>query len=190
VDRRAGADLNGVARSLRWVKGVLMSRPLGLEWKGRRLHVVLVERRHAPPAEAPPSIAEMRADLSARLREDGQGHAVQVMRHLVVVHRELGRKGWPGVAALPAGVLGKALEQAEMLASHGSTSALALVIQRLGLLKVTAEQHEERRSRLLASERDASLEVSEATHEEFEAMERSWFGSLPAPLPADRDELR
>jgi hypothetical protein len=105
--------------------------------------------------------------------------AAQLMRHLVCVHDELGRKGWTGVGALPASVLRLALVQADMLADGDTAPPLSLFIDQLRLLQVAAELREERQSRLKGLEASSTVEVSETTQEDFEAMERSWLGTVP-----------
>ena len=173
---------------LRWVKGVL-GRELGLERRGSQLHVVLIDRRRAPSVAQPPSISQLCAELRARLLAHERDHAAQAMRHLVLVHDELGRKGWSGVEALPGQVMNKALVEAEMLTGQESSPFLAVIIERLRVLKAGADMREDRKAHLRDLEKGEALEVSEATHEEFEEIERSWVGTLPAEvvLP-DRDK--
>ena len=184
-DRRAAPGAKG---SLRQLKG-LLGRPLGLEWRGGQLHVVLIDRRRASPADQPPSLSQLRAELRARLLAHEHDHTAQVMRHLVFVHDVLGRKGWPGAGALPGQVLGKALVQAEMLASEEPSPSLAMIVERLRLLQVAANLREERETRPKDFEIGERLEVSESTYEEFQEMERSWVGTLPPGLVRpDRDK--
>jgi hypothetical protein len=170
------------------VKGAL-GRPLKLERQGTHLQVVLVDRRRVPPAAKSGSTSQLQADLRVRLLDTEHNPAVRVMRHLVLVHDELARKGWPGVGVLPSKVVGKALMQAEMLASQDPSPSMATLIERLGQLKIAAEAREERKSQLQEQAQGERPEVSEATHEEFEAMERSWVGTVPAGLVLpDRDK--
>ena len=187
-DRRAAPGSKGPASSLRWVKGAL-GRPLGLERRGSQLHVVLVDRRRKPAAEQPLSISHMRAELQVRLLAHEHGQAAHVMRHLVYVHDELGRKGWPGVEALPGQVVGKALVQAEMLASEESSASLVAIIERLRLLKAAADVREERKLQARSQDAEGKLDVSEATQEDFEMTKRHWAGTEPdgvAPANADK----
>jgi hypothetical protein len=184
-DRRVAA---GAAAPLRRLKGLLV-RPVGLERRGGQLHVVLVERRRARPEDQPPSLSQLRAELRARLLAHEDGRAAQVLRHLGFLHDELGRKGWRGVEALPAKVLGKALAQAEMLGSEEPSPALALLLEQLRPLHAAAELRDERAAQQNEFEAGGHVEVSEATHEEFDAMERSWVGTVPAGLSRpERDD--
>lgn len=190
IDRRLAASPAGNATgdapgTLRKVKGAL-GRPLGLERKGGQLRVVLVERRRTAPADQAPMLARIRAELRERLEDLADTPAEHLMRHLGFVGAELERRGWSGVEALPGSVLGKALVQAEMLASGNPSELLTIFVERLRLLKVAAEVREERASRLAGLD-DASLVVSESTHEDFEASLRSWADSLAADMGGARD---
>jgi hypothetical protein len=180
-DRRAAPSANGTIGPVRQLKSVL-GRPLGLQRRDGQLHVVLVERRSAPKADRTPSAAQLRKELSACLLAHEPAHAAQAMRQLVLVHDALGRKGWPGVGALPAAVLANALVQAERLASEEPSLALAMIIAQLRPLQVAAELHEERESRIQDFKVGKNLDVSESTQAEFEELERSWGGTVPAVL--------
>ena len=187
-NRRAEHGATGAPVALRWIKE-LLGRPLGLERRNDKRQVVLVERRPAPPADPPPELSQLRDDLRARLLAEGNDQAPQLMRHLVFVHGELGRKGWQGLEALPPKVIGMALVQAEMLASRELSPSLATIIDRLRALKQLADAREERKLQLQNLERREHLEVTEATHEEFDALKRGWLGTAPGALAAsDRAE--
>jgi hypothetical protein len=197
VDRRADP---ATASSLHQLKG-LLARPIGLERRAGRWHVVLVERRVKAAADLPATPSQMRSELRARLLAHRIDHAAEVMRHLVFVHDEMGKRGWPGVEALPAPLLGKALVQAKMLASEDPSPALSTFIDRLRLVRAGAELREERAAtRAREAQASAAMPlvplgaeahdgpssrpgqppagpdtvVSEATQEEFEEVERSW----------------
>lgn len=172
----------------RWLCG-LLARPLRLERRGLQLHILLGERREAPAAGArrSPTLEQLREELRERLLSQDTDHAARVMRHLVFVHHELNRNGWRGVELLPAPVLGKALVQAQMLATTESTPVLQHVIDRLHKLHTAALLREERRVQLQA-EGPARVEVTETTHEEFEMTERSWLGVAPAEVPPRRPQ--
>jgi hypothetical protein len=185
VERRASSRPHGddAAGALRKVKGAL-DRPLGIERKDGQLRVVFVERRRTLPADQPPMLARIRDDLNCRLADLADTPAERLMRHLAFVGTELARRGWPGVETLPASVLGRAVVQAEMLSSESPSEPLAIFIERLRLLKAAAEVREERMSADRRELDDATLVVSEATQEEFEASQRSWADSLAADLAA------
>ena len=178
-DRRAAPGAQGAAGFLRRLKG-LLARPLRLQRHDGRLRLVLVDRRQARPVDGPPSLSASRDELRALLMLHGNERATGVMRHLVLVHDELGRRGWSGVAALPAQVLGMAVVQAEMLASDDSTEALATIIEQLRIAKVAAELREERAARPTPHPGGAPLEVSEVPRHEFDELARDdWVDTTP-----------
>lgn len=172
----------GAPGSLRWFKG-LLGRPVALQRRDGRLHMVLVERRRPPEERRAQALEMLRDELRTRLLGDAHEHAAQAMRHLVFVHDELGRKGWAGVEAMPALVLRKALVQAQMLQDQEASPALTKLIDRVRVLLVGAELREERQARCVGQRDHAQVEVSEATQEDFEATERSWVGAVPAVKP-------
>lgn len=178
------------ARSLRWVRDVL-SRSIQLEQRRNPAHAAPAEARRGEPGD--PSLGllmEQRADLGARLLVHDP--ATQPVRNLFVVHDALGSRGWAGVEALPLPVIGRALTEAEILASQEASSLLTTIIETLRSLKITAEaraaqdlqdalEREWEREKLLIPE------VSETNYDEYELMERSWVGTVPAGLdPSER----
>lgn len=179
-DRQGPPVEDEKAGSFGWLRKALGGH-LKLERRGRQLHVVLHERRKTPaPGHG---LQELRDELRVRLFDlDGEHQAAQAMRHLMLVHDELGRHGWSGVEALPAPVLGKALVQAEMLASREPSAPLALVVERLAVLKAGAEAREARPAEPEPSAPARLVEVSETNYDEYELMERSWAGTVPAGL--------
>ena len=174
--------------SLSWVREVL-TRSIGLEQRRNQIHVVLVEPKRAPGA-APPSdlLLQQRAELGARLLVHDP--ATQAVRHLFLVHDALGGRGWPAVEALPRPVLERALAEAEMMESEEQSPLLTTILGGLRELVVAAQAQDARDAALQAEkallhrdwEAPAVPEVSEASHEEYEQMERSWIGTVPQGL--------
>jgi hypothetical protein len=181
-DRRAPASAKGASVTLSKLKGAL-NRPVRVERRDGSLHVVLVERRRAPRDGAALTERQVRQELGALLLADAHGDAPRVMRHLVHVHDELGRRGWAGVEFLPWRVLLHALSQAEMLTRDERSPALALLIERLRVLQVAAGIREERRSRAQADGEGTRIDVKEASAEDFEAASRTWVGTVPSDTP-------
>lgn len=182
--QQAGAERHGRQGRLGRLQS-LLSRPLGLERRKGQLHVVLVDVRKPSPSDPAVVLEMLRKELRDRLLAHQDAHAAQVMRHLVFVHHELGRKGWAGVGSFPSRVLRKALTQAEMLACEESSPMLSMAIDRLRACRVAAELREERASHGPDSAHfagNSSTEVSEATHEEFAAMERGWVDTVSSVL--------
>jgi len=183
-ERRAGQQGKGAANPLKRLKGAL-GRPVTLEWRGGQPHVVLVERRSA--ARLDRSQAEMCAELRARLLAQEAGETSKLLRHLIVVHETLTRKGWDGVGALPANVLAKAIRQTEMLASEEPSPALTQIAERLRLEHAAAVAREQaKRANGAPGDDDAyapnRVEITEGSYKEFEDLERSWTRTMPSDL--------
>ncbi len=186
-DRRLHAEAGGLRRLWRWMKG-LLSRPIGIVGAAGQRRLGFVERRKRP-ADAL-SVAGLRAELRQRLLTLSPERAERQYTHLVQVHDELGRKGWAGVGLLPASVLARALIQADELRREAPSAAMKQLVDKLRSLQPpppapAAKAAEAAAAASVTDAREprrppgASLEVSEATQEDFEASKRSWFGELP-----------
>jgi hypothetical protein len=196
TDRRERRVPAGPVGSLRWIKSIL-GRPLALERRADGLHVTLVDRRRSPEVIQAESMARLREELRLRLLSLDHEHAATAMRHLVFVHDVLGRQGWPGLQALNSRVLRRAGQQLQLLVEREPSARLVRFIDKLRLLQAGAEAREER---LAAQARHAEaqaevagesmLEVSEGSVEDYEATQREWDATAPAPLdppePAER----
>ena len=182
-ERRLPTQAGPLRRAWRWMSGMLR-RPLGFMRNQGHLRFGFVERRQAPPDAL--EAAELRADLRSRMLSYPPDHAAHMLSHLVQVHDEYGRAGWVAVTALPPSVLQRALFQAQMLLRDGSSPPLKKLVERLRQLqpareKPAAEEAEQPKARPRPV--GAELEISEASQEDFDATERSWFGTLPPPTP-------
>ena len=186
-DRRAAPDGKG-GGSLRKLKG-LLARPLGLERRNGKLHVVLTERRRQRPADELPSLSQLCAELSARLLAH-ETSEVQTMRHLILVHDALERRGWTAIESMSALVLAKAIEQAEALAAEEPSPHMDMLIEGLRPLHVAADLRDLRDSRMQDFRVGDNLEVSESDFADFEEVETNWAGTVPAGLvpPRERDD--
>ncbi len=142
----------------------------------------LVARKRAPAGDRPATLAELCGELQARLLAHEEDAGALVMRHLVCVHDTLGRTGWAGVEVLPRKVLAMALLEAGMMAEHEPSPLLQTVVARLRDIKLAADRRDERDAELRDWAHTDIPEVSEGTHEEYERMERSWIGTVPADL--------
>ena len=186
-DRRRAPDAKGSA-PLRKLKG-LLGRPIGLERREGKLHVVLTERRRPRPANEPPSLSQLCAELSARLLAH-EASEVQTMRHLILVHDALDRRGWGAIEGMSALVLAKALEQAEALALEEPSPLMDMLIEGLRPLQTAADLRDQRESRLQDFRVGDNLEVTESDFADFQAVETNWVGTVPAGLvpPRERDD--
>ncbi len=176
-ERRAGAAAPKRG-SLRWVRDVL-GRSIRLEQRKNQLHVALVDPRQG--ADEPMSLLmQQRAELGARLLVHDP--ATQVVRNLFIVHDELRANGWAGVETLPTKVVDRGLTEAEILASHEPSEVLTTIIEALSEIKVAAEARAAQATLEADWERPQAPEVSDTNFDEYELMERSWAGTVPAGL--------
>ena len=179
----------GPLSSARWLRGLLV-RPLTLKRRGLQWDIVLVDRRQ--PCELSVSEVEsVREELRMRLLGQDHHADAQSLIHLEHVYDALGRNGWDGVEALSARTLGKALLHTQMLLVEQDSEPLAQMRDRLRVALTVAESREERQKHQVSkagARPGPAVEVSEATHEDFEASERSWAGAVPqGASPAGRD---
>jgi len=187
-DRRAAAG--APENSLRKFKDML-NRPLGVERRDGKLQVVLTERRRVRPADEKPSIALLCAELSARLLAHEVNEAAQTMRHLILVHDALERKGWIGIEGMSSLVLARAIEQATVLAREEPSPHMDMLIEGLRPLNAAATLREQREARVHEMRLGDNVEVSESDYADFEDAEQDWSeGTMPIGLvpPADRDD--
>jgi hypothetical protein len=178
AEHQEGAERRGSPGRLQSMLG----RPLRLERRGGQLHVVLVDRRRPSQTDPVVAMALLRSELSDRLLAHQHANAAQVMRHLVAVHDELGRRGWAGVGSFPSRVLRMALTQAEMLASEEASPMLAEVVDRLRACHVAAGLREERVASVELRLADDEPVVTEVTQEEFDEMQRGWIDTVSSVL--------
>lgn len=161
----------------------ILGRPLTLQRRADGLHVALLERRRSPELIQAESMARLREELRLRLLELDHQHATSVMRHLVFVHDVLGRQGWAGVQAINSSVLRKAVVQVQMLVEREPSKRLERLMDRLRMMQAAAEAREERiQSHAQALAAGDSVQVTELSPEEFEASQRDWEATAPAPL--------
>ena len=165
--------------SLRWVRAVL----------GRSLRLEQPRQAAAPSAgdaqaDTPLSLVmQQRAELGARLLVHDP--ATQVVHHLFIVHDELRNGAWPAVRALPLAVIGRALAEAEILARDEPSNLLTTIVVALREIKLGADARAAREAHdALEAEWEVPKvpEVSDTNFDEYELMERSWAGTVPAAL--------
>lgn len=182
-DRGAAPVTRDKHGALRWVRDVL-GRSIRLEQRRDQPQDTAVDLRRGFAADAPLSLLmKQRAELGARLLVHDP--ATQPVRNLFVVHDELGSRGWSGVEALPPQIVARALTEAEIMASEEPSTLLGSIIESLEALQLAAGARAAREAHA-ASEREWETlkvpEVSETNYDEYELMERSWVGTVPAGL--------
>jgi hypothetical protein len=179
-DRRAAPPSAPRRGALRWVRDVL-GRSIKLEQRNNQLHVALVDPRREAGADEPTSLlAQQRAELGARLLVHDP--AIQIVRHLFIVHDELRGGGWPAVEALPTKVIERSVTEAEILASHEPSEVLTTIVEALRGIKAAADARAARELAEAEWEVPKIPEVSDTNFDEYELMERSWAGTIPAGL--------
>lgn len=167
-------------RALDWLR-TLLKRPLRLERRGLQIHVVLAGPAPEPaPAERPgESLRRGHEALRALLARHPEVR--HLMRHLGFLEQALARSGSRALRSeVPLPVLGKAVEQLELLMRGDASPELTAFAARLE--RAVAE----RQRGVNDAPVQAALQVSEASHSLFEEMERSWTGRMPlaeAPPP-------
>ena len=172
--------------SLRWVRDVL-GRSIRLEQRKNPVHAARVDPRGE--ADEPMSLLmQQRADLGARLLVHDT--ATQIVRNLFIVHDELRANGWPGVETLPPKVISRGLSEAEILAADEPSEALATIIATLREVKAAADARAAREALEADWEVPQVPEVSDTNFDEYELMERSWAGTVPAGLDIPRGNSR
>ncbi|MEO8755104.1 MAG: hypothetical protein ABI624_20775, partial [Casimicrobiaceae bacterium] len=103
-------------------------------------------------------------------------------RNLFIVHDELRANGWAGVATLPAKVIARGLTEAEILASDEPSETLATIIEALREVAAAVEARAAQEALEAEWEVPQVPEVSDTNFDEYELMERSWAGTVPAGL--------
>ena len=172
--------------SLRWVRDVL-GRSIRLEQRKNQLHVALVDPRGE--AEEPMSLLmQQRAELGARLLVHDP--ATQIVRNLFIVHDELRANGWTGVETLPVKVISRSLSEAEILAVDEPSEVLTTIIEKLREVKVAADARAAQEALEADWEVPQLAEVSDTNFDEYELIERSWAGTVPAGLDIPRTNSR
>lgn len=174
------SDPSTLSRPVTWVRG-LLQRPVKLELRGVRVHVVLGESAERQAAastgtSAGEALRRGHEELRGLLRRHPETR--QLMRHLAYAEREIGRFGTRALRReIPVPVLRKALEQLDLLVEGAPSEGLAHLRARFAEAVAS-------RGRVLELDADTetrpgSLEVIEASHSLFDEMERSWTGQVP-----------
>ncbi|HEX4233948.1 MAG TPA: hypothetical protein VH041_06545 [Caldimonas sp.] len=168
-------------RSLEWVREVL-GRQIRLERDRKLKRVASPEAKRGPsePEVALPLIMQQCAEIGARLLIHDP--ATQPVRHLFILHDELRNGGWARVELLPLKVIDRALTEAEILDCAEPSPLLTTIVEELRGQKAAAEARAAREAAEAEWEVPQVPEVSDTNFDEYELMERSWAGTIPAGL--------
>jgi hypothetical protein len=170
-----------------------LQRPISVQQGNVTLGVSAGSVREQAREEERQRVRRMRRDLYTLMQQHPDSR--QLMRHLDLVERTLRRDGCAAVEALPVRVLGKALTQLERLVWDWSPAGLAELRSRLAVtVKKRRDEAEREAEREAATTAAAELDmatsihfaadVSEVDHADYEEMERSWAGQMPAGAQA------
>ena len=182
IESRGDADAPPPKRrSLEWVREVL-GRQIRLE-VGRKQppQRAATSEKKRDDAEAVPMSLVMQqcAEIGARLLIHDP--ATQPVRHLFILHDELRKGGWERVEKLPLKVIERALTEAEIIECSEPSPLLTTIVAELREQKAAADVRAAREA-----EGDWEVpkvpEVSDSDFAEWELMERSWAGTVPAGL--------
>jgi hypothetical protein len=177
-------------RSLEWVREVL-GRQIRLEVgrKQQPQRAAAAEKKREDKrddrrenVEAVPMSLVMQqcAEIGARLLIHDP--ATQPVRHLFILHDELRNGGWERVEKLPLKVIDRALTEAEILDCSEPSPLLTTIVAELREQKAAAEARAAREAAEGEWEAPQMPEVSDSDFAEWELMERSWAGTVPAGL--------
>lgn len=154
---------------LRWLRSTLFGRYDG---------TTLVPASTSPPLIESRGQALREAHRSLRALIKQHPGLKQVMPHLAYIERALGRKGSRALMRVPVAVLQRGLEQLERLQAEQPRDALRAL--RTRLVEAIALRSVARNTTIAGHHAAGpALEVLEASHSEFDEVERSWTGSVP-----------
>jgi hypothetical protein len=189
--RRRAQDVPGAAPAVPWLKRPLrwlqeqLRRPLRLERRGLNIHVTL-----APPASMLTETevgtsgvvgsgeALRLSHLSLRRLLDQHPKTRRTMRHLAYLERALSRHGSRAIRQeIPVPVLIKCREQLDLLAPQAASDPFAEL--RMQLRDAIGSRPHDPHGFALSQ----PVHVSEASHSQFDALERSWTGAVPPTRP-------
>ncbi len=183
------------AKPKSWVQNLFNSK-LRLERRGAQVHVLLDPP--PPPPESPEvrrhqELRQARVELAALL--DRHADTRHVVPHLSHVEQMLAKTGLRAIGRLPLPVLHKALTQLESLMHDEPGAGLAelrrrmaeVISLRLGGTPSAPGVASVASPNLMSDfHTDDRMEVSEASHSQFDELERSWTGTLPEAMAAAR----
>jgi hypothetical protein len=189
IESRAEPGAPVKRRSLDCVRDVL-GRQIRLE-HGRKQQQQQQQQQQQPPRSGSekgdedlpgtmPLVMQQCAEIGARLLIHDP--ATQPVRHLFILHDELRAGGWERVERLPLKVIDRALTEAEILDCSEPSPLLTTIVAELREQKAAAEARAAREAAEAEWEVPKVPEVSDTNFDEYELMERSWAGTVPAGL--------
>ena len=174
------------ARSLRWVKDVL-SRSMQLEHKRSHGPDAAAEKGRGPavdPATSPCCSSSAPTWARASWSTTRRPSWCATCSSSTTSSASAAGPGWKPCRSR---LVGRALTEAEILQLQEPSSLLTTIIETLRSIKIDAEARaaqavQDALEREWEREQPAIPEVSETNYDEYELMERSWVGTVPAGL--------
>jgi hypothetical protein len=166
---------------LRWIQAVLR-RPVKIKRIGLQLHVVLEEPSSTPQGSKTPGRGEALRLAHVALQGLLAQHegARQLFPHLSHMEQALARHGSKALVTTPISVLQRAMDQLDNL--EGTVRAHDLMT-----LRLRVDEAIKRRTPVNMRGDLSSIEVTDASHSQFDKAESQWTGRVPldaAPEPA------
>jgi hypothetical protein len=158
---------------LRWL-GSVFSRPVQLKRIGMQLHVVLAEAPSVPASSKSGGRGEALRLAHVALQDLLAQHeeSRRLAPHLAHLEQTLARQGSRALKVLPVNVLSKALDQLDRL--EGTARSDDLMV-----LRLRVEEAVKRRTPARLRDDVSSIEVTEASHSQFDEADRRWTAAAP-----------
>lgn len=158
---------------LRWL-GTVFNRPVKLKRIGMQLHVVLAEAPSAPTPSKSGGRGEALRLAHVALQDLLAQHeeSRRLAPHLSHLEQTLARQGSRALKTLPANVLSKALDQLDRLEGTARCDDLMA-------LRLRVEEAVKRHTPARLRDDVSSIEVTEASHSQFDEADRHWTGVAP-----------
>lgn len=154
--------------------GSIFSRELKIKRIGMQLHVVLED----PPSKLSNSRSGGRGEALRLAHQalqqllDQHDDARRMMPHLHHLERSLSQVGSRALKTLPINVLHKALVQLDLI--EGSAQSHDLIT-----LRLRVEEAVKRRAPARVHDDMSAIEVTDASHSQFDEADRIWTGVAP-----------
>ncbi len=172
LDRQASAGKPS-GGPLRWL-GTVFNRPVKLKRIGMQLHVVLAEAPSVPASSRSGGRGEALRLAHVALQELLAQHeeSRRLAPHLAHLEQTLARQGSRALKMLPVNVLTKAIDQLDRLEGTARSDDLMA-------LRLRVEEAVKRHAPSRLRDDVSSIEVTEASHSQFDEADRRWTAAAP-----------
>lgn len=165
--------------AVHWIQS-LLTRPVKVKRIGLQLHVVLEEPGTTPQRSRPPGRGEALRLAHAALLDLLERHqgARQLYPHLGHVEQALALHGSRALTSTPIAVLQRAMAQLDNL--EGTARSHELMT-----LRLRVDESVKRRAPGNPRGDVPAIEVTDASHSQFDAAESQWTGRVPLDAPPE-----